>query len=124
MCASAATSRANPSICAGSYSFDTLEANGCEQVDKIFSSFSHFVNNGTVPPTSNIMVTFSGSVAEGPITDTFSATGWVNTTDTGSIFLYNYTQVDLASNPGYVLTGFDLNPASITFPGTCAPGPQ
>jgi hypothetical protein len=111
-------------LCSGSYSLDPgvgiPSIAGCEQGDKIFSSFSSFINNGTPPSPDTIFVTFSGTSPAGPITDSFSSAGWINTTNTGSIFLYNYTQVDQVANPGYVITGFDLAPGSISFPDACA----
>lgn len=113
------------SLCSGSYSFDPTTGipatSGCEQADKFFSSFSYYANNGAPPAADNIFVTFSGSSPAGPITDLFSSPGWINSVSTGSVFLYNYTQVDLVSNPGFVITGFDLAVGSISLPGTCAP---
>jgi hypothetical protein len=114
---------AGSTFCAGSYSLDPAAgipaSAGCEQGDKTFSAFSTYINNGAPPSPDTIFVTFSGSNPTGPITDSFSSAGWINTTNTGSIFMYNYTQVDQVSNPGYVITGFDLAPGSLSFPGTC-----
>jgi hypothetical protein len=109
--------------CSGTYTLDSStglpSGSGCEQGDKLFSMFSTYVNNGTPPAPDTISVVFSGTNPAGPITANFTSPGWVNTSNTGSIFLYNDTQVDQVANPGYVLTGFDLDPGSFVFPNTC-----
>jgi len=109
--------------CVGSYTMDPTtglpSTGGCEQGDKFFSQFSSYVNNGSPPSPGSIDLDFTGTNPAGPITDTFTSSGWVNTTATGSIFLYNYTQVDQVAQPGYVLTGFDLNPGSFSFVNSC-----
>jgi hypothetical protein len=104
-----------------SATLDVLEGgSGCEQVDKVFSQFSNFDNGSSPPAPSSINVSFSGTSAAGPITDTYASSdpAWANPGTSNDIFLYNYTQVDQTVNPGYVLTGFDLNPASSSFTGS------
>jgi hypothetical protein len=119
--------KAGTSACSGSYSIDTnpttgiVGTAGCEQGDKIFNAFVYQPNSGTAPTGSDIFVSFSGTNPAGPITDTFTSTGWtLSTVGMGSEFLYNSTQVDQVMNPGYLLSGFDLNPGAVTLPSTCA----
>lgn len=115
------------SSCAGSYSIDTTPVTGivgtagCEQGDKIFSAFGYQPNSGIAPTGSNIFVSFAGTAPAGPITGTFTSTGWtLNTVGMGSEFLFNSIQVDQVANPGYLISGLDLNPgALVTLPNTC-----
>lgn len=106
--------------CSSPAAFSDLETSGCEQGDKIFSGFSYFANSGAPPPAANIDLNFSGSDPAGPITDTFSASDWLNQTASSSVFLYNSTQVDQTLDPGFVITGFDLSGVSTSYTGACS----
>jgi hypothetical protein len=108
--------------CSGSYALSSSV--NCEQVDKLFSSYSLSPNGSNPNPgAANTSAGFTGATATGPITENFSffsGNGYTVGNGSGipssSFFIGNLLSVDTATNPNYFVTSFGFAIGSYSVP--------